>query len=102
MAAQQDQVFDRRAAAVRPVTNMMRIDEAVVVTARKTAAAVARLQDAAQGRRHGARPAADIERIARIFFSNLYQTTVTSNATHHIRGQSRAVFNCTAFGLVSE
>ncbi len=40
-AAQQDEIVERGIAAIRPVADMMRIDEAFMVTARKAAAAVA-------------------------------------------------------------
>ncbi len=65
MTAQQNEVVDRGVTAIRPVTDVMRIDEAVMAAAREPAATVARLQGPAQCRRYGPGLAADIEWIAR-------------------------------------
>ena len=44
MTAEQNKIVDRGVAAIRPVPDVMRIDETVMAAARKSAAAVARLQ----------------------------------------------------------
>jgi len=58
------QSLDRGVAAIRPVPDVVRIDETAMAAARKAAAAVTRLQGPAQCRRYGAGLAPDIEWIA--------------------------------------
>jgi len=50
MTAEQSEIVDRGVAAIRPVTDVMRIDETVMAATREPAAAVARLQGPAQCR----------------------------------------------------
>ena len=68
MAAEQHEIVDRGVAALRPVADVMLIDETAMVTARKTATAVACLQGTAHRRRHGPGLASDIEGIACVVF----------------------------------
>ena len=83
LAAQQDEIADRGFAAIRPVANMMRIDEAVMVAARKAAAAVARDQGPAHRWRHRAGPAPDIERITRVVLGDPKQAAVAGDTAAH-------------------
>ena len=47
MTAEQNKIVDRGVAAIRPVTDVVRIDETPMAAAREAASAVARLQGAA-------------------------------------------------------
>jgi len=68
MTAEQNEIVDRGVATIRPVADVMRIDETAIAAAREPASAVARLQGPAQRRRYGAGLAAYIEWIARVIF----------------------------------
>jgi len=68
MTAEQYEIVDRGVAAIRPVPDVMRIDETAMAATRKPTSAVARLQGPAQCRRYGAGLAAYIEWIARVIF----------------------------------
>jgi hypothetical protein len=76
MAAEQYKIIDRSVAAIRPVPDVMRIDETAMAAAREAASAVARLQGTAQCRWYGPGLAADIEWIARVVFRYTYQAAV--------------------------
>ena len=62
--AEQHEVRQSCFPAARPMANVMRIDEAMVLAPRKATAAVARCKGAAQGRLDRARLATDSDRLA--------------------------------------
>ena len=96
MTAEQQQVVDRGLAAVRPVFDVMRIDETTLRTAREAATRVAGPQRPAQRRGNCAGLAADSERIARGILGDPQQAAVASDATDRVGRQSRTAVECRA------
>ena len=96
MATQQDEIVERGLAAIRPVADMMRIDEAMLRAARKTATAVAYLQGAAHRRGYGTGLAADIERVADLVSGDSGDAAIAGDATRGIRRQPLAIIELTA------
>src|SRR5690606_4554741 len=61
--AQQDQIIEARLPAVRPVHDVMRLDEALAPAPRKSTASISRPQRPPDRRRHDPRLASDAKRL---------------------------------------
>jgi len=79
--------------------NVMSVDEAVMGAPRKAASVVSGSQRPLHCRRHRARFAADVERIARGIIDYPQQATVAGDAAGSVRREARSVVEFSAAGV---
>ena len=89
MRAEQREVLEARVAAVGPMVDVMRVDEARAAAARERAAAIARPERAPERRRHRALLAADVERRAALVLDDRDQAAVAREAPDGLDRQIR-------------
>jgi len=86
MSAKQRHVVGLGLTAIDPMLQVMAIEVTLAMTAGERAAAIARIQRAAQRRRHCALLAADVERVAVGVLRHRDEATVAKQALYRIDG----------------
>jgi hypothetical protein len=97
--ADEDQVAQRRRAAVGPVLDMVSIDKRSVAATGKATPAITQPERARDGRRHRPPPAADVQYIAALARSGDDEPAVTGEAEQCRATQRRAVMKLSLPGL---
>jgi len=100
MAAELNEIREARRSAVRPVADVMRVDEAAVTASRETAATIPRGERTPQLRRDAATLAADVQRPAACL-EERYERGVAGQPASGVDCERDAVIELAATGASS-
>jgi hypothetical protein len=96
MSAEQHQVIRARLSTIGPVADVMRIDMVMLGAARKPAAAITMIEEAADGRRDGAGLAPDVQRFAVGVFVEFYRARIAGETAGGVGREGGAVIEIAA------
>jgi hypothetical protein len=97
-AAQRHEVRCLGLAAMRPVSNVIRINVARVRAARESAAAIARIERTPQRARNAPSSSANIQRLVLLVLDNRHEAAIACKAPNGLSGHRRAFVDLTSAG----